>query len=47
MIDFLYKIAAFAVTLGVLVVIHELGHYAVARLLGEGPFQHGLLDGVE
>jgi len=34
MIDFLYKIAAFAVTLGVLVVIHELGHYAVARLLG-------------
>jgi regulator of sigma E protease len=34
MIDFFYKIAAFAVTLGVLVVIHELGHYAVARLLG-------------
>ena len=34
MIDFLYKIAAFAVTLGVLVVIHELGHYAVARLAG-------------
>src|SRR5213079_1703447 len=29
-----YKIAAFAVTLGVLVVIHELGHYAVARLAG-------------
>ncbi|HEY1328199.1 MAG TPA: RIP metalloprotease RseP [Casimicrobiaceae bacterium] len=34
MIDLLYKIAAFAVTLGVLVVFHELGHYAVARLLG-------------
>jgi len=34
MIDILYKIAAFAVTLGVLVVIHELGHYAVARLAG-------------
>jgi regulator of sigma E protease len=34
MIDLLYKIAAFAVTLGVLVVIHELGHYAVARLAG-------------
>jgi regulator of sigma E protease len=34
MIDILYKIAAFAVTLGVLVVIHELGHYAIARLAG-------------
>jgi regulator of sigma E protease len=34
MIDILYKIAAFAVTLGVLVVIHELGHYAIARLVG-------------
>jgi regulator of sigma E protease len=34
MIDFIYKIVAFAVTLGVLVVIHELGHYAVARLCG-------------
>ncbi len=30
----LYKIAAFAVTLGVLVVFHELGHYVVARLAG-------------
>ncbi|MGE5089367.1 MAG: RIP metalloprotease RseP [Candidatus Levyibacteriota bacterium] len=30
----LYKIAAFAVTLGVLVVFHELGHYLVARLAG-------------
>jgi regulator of sigma E protease len=34
MIDILYKILAFAVTLGVLVVIHELGHFAVARLAG-------------
>ena len=34
MIDILYKVAAFAVTLGVLVVIHELGHYAIARLAG-------------
>jgi regulator of sigma E protease len=34
MIDFIYKVAAFAVTLGVLVVIHELGHYAIARLCG-------------
>ena len=34
MIDFLYKVLAFAVTLGVLVVIHELGHFAAARLLG-------------
>lgn len=34
MIDLLYKVAAFAVTLGVLVVFHELGHYAVARLAG-------------
>ena len=30
----LYKIVAFAVTLGVLVVFHELGHYVVARLAG-------------
>src|SRR6187200_3346687 len=34
MIDTVYKILAFALTLGVLVVIHELGHYAVARLCG-------------
>ena len=34
MIDLAYKILAFALTLGVLVVIHELGHYAVARLCG-------------
>ncbi|MGH8802960.1 MAG: RIP metalloprotease RseP, partial [Casimicrobiaceae bacterium] len=32
--DFVYKVGAFAVTLGVLVVFHELGHYAVARLAG-------------
>jgi regulator of sigma E protease len=32
--DFLYKLVAFAVTLGVLVVFHELGHYVVARLAG-------------
>jgi len=32
--DILQKILAFAVTLGVLVVFHELGHYAVARLAG-------------
>lgn len=30
----LYKIVAFAITLGVLVVFHELGHYVVARLAG-------------
>jgi regulator of sigma E protease len=30
----LTKIVAFAVTLGVLVVFHELGHYLVARLAG-------------
>ena len=34
MIDALYKIVAFAVTLGVLVVFHELGHYVMARLAG-------------
>ncbi|HEX6136197.1 MAG TPA: RIP metalloprotease RseP [Casimicrobiaceae bacterium] len=34
MIDALYKVVAFAVTLGVLVVFHELGHYLVARLAG-------------
>jgi regulator of sigma E protease len=34
MIDITYKIAAFLVTLGVLVVFHELGHYMVARWCG-------------
>ncbi|MEO8344714.1 MAG: RIP metalloprotease RseP [Betaproteobacteria bacterium] len=34
MIDLIYKIAAFLVTLGVLVVFHELGHYVVARWCG-------------
>ena len=34
MIDLGQKILAFAVTLGVLVVFHELGHYVVARLAG-------------
>ncbi|MBU6484389.1 MAG: RIP metalloprotease RseP [Betaproteobacteria bacterium] len=34
MTDAVYKIVAFAVTLGVLVVFHELGHYLVARLAG-------------
>ena len=34
MIAALYKIVAFAITLGVLVVFHELGHYVVARLAG-------------
>lgn len=32
--DILQKIVSFAVTLGVLVIIHELGHYVVARLAG-------------
>ena len=34
MIDLVYKVAAFLVTLGVLVIIHELGHYFVARWCG-------------
>ncbi len=34
MIVLLQKLLAFAVTLGVLVIFHELGHYVVARLLG-------------
>ena len=34
MIDLLQKILAFAVTLGVLITFHELGHYFVARLAG-------------
>jgi len=34
MVAALYKIVAFAITLGVLVVFHELGHYVVARLAG-------------
>ncbi|MEO8486848.1 MAG: RIP metalloprotease RseP [Betaproteobacteria bacterium] len=34
MIDFAWKIGAFLVVLGVLVVFHELGHFLVARLAG-------------
>ncbi|HET9045709.1 MAG TPA: RIP metalloprotease RseP [Casimicrobiaceae bacterium] len=34
MIDVAYKLVAFLITLGVLVVIHELGHFWVARLCG-------------
>src|SRR6202162_2524141 len=34
MIDIIQKLLAFAVTLGVLVVFHELGHFWVARLVG-------------
>jgi len=33
-IDIIQKVLAFVVTLGVLVVFHELGHYVVARLAG-------------
>ncbi len=29
-------VLSFLVTVGVLVVIHELGHYGAARLMGEG-----------
>jgi len=34
MIDLAQKVLAFAITLGVLVVFHELGHYIVARIAG-------------
>ena len=34
MIEMAYKVVGFLVTLGVLVVFHELGHYLVARLCG-------------
>src|SRR5205085_9592986 len=34
MMDLLQKILAFAVTLGVLITFHELGHYVIARLAG-------------
>ena len=34
MSNFLFYLAAFAVVLGVLIVVHELGHYWVARLCG-------------
>ncbi len=34
MIEFSYKVLGFLVTLGVLVVFHELGHYVVARWCG-------------
>jgi regulator of sigma E protease len=34
MIDIAQKVLAFAVTLGVLITFHELGHYFIARLVG-------------
>jgi regulator of sigma E protease len=34
MIDIAQKVLAFAITLGVLITFHELGHYLVARLAG-------------
>lgn len=34
MSNFLYYLAAFALILGVLVIVHEFGHYVVARLAG-------------
>ena len=34
MSNFLFYLAAFAVVLGILIVVHELGHYWVARLCG-------------
>ena len=34
MSNFLYYLAAFALVLGVLIIVHEYGHYAVARLVG-------------
>jgi regulator of sigma E protease len=34
MMDIAQKVVAFVVTLGVLIVFHELGHYVVARLAG-------------
>ena len=34
MSNFLYYLAAFALILGVLVIVHEYGHYIVARLVG-------------
>ncbi|MEK7697333.1 MAG: site-2 protease family protein, partial [Pseudomonadota bacterium] len=34
MIDFIYYIVAFVVALGILIVVHEYGHYWVARRCG-------------
>ena len=34
MSNFLYYLAAFALILGVLIVVHEYGHYLVARWAG-------------
>jgi regulator of sigma E protease len=34
MIDILYSIAAFIVALGILIIVHEFGHYWVAKTLG-------------
>ena len=32
--DFLYYVLAFLVLLGLLIIIHELGHYLIARWVG-------------
>ena len=32
--DFLFYLAAFVLVLGVLIVVHEFGHYLVARIAG-------------
>ena len=32
--NFIFYLGAFALTLGILIVVHELGHFAVARLVG-------------
>ena len=32
--DFLFYLAAFVLVLGVLIVVHEFGHYLVARVAG-------------
>ncbi|MDR1935048.1 MAG: site-2 protease family protein, partial [Candidatus Accumulibacter sp.] len=34
MTDFLFYVLAFLVLIGVLIIVHELGHYALARLAG-------------
>ena len=34
MMNVLYSILSFAIVLGIIVIVHELGHYIAARLMG-------------
>ena len=45
MSNFLYYLAAFGIVLGVLIIVHEYGHYRVARWAGVKPWAIGCING--